>query len=485
MHVVIVGFGMVGSRFAEDVLTAVPESNVTIVGAENCAPYNRVLLSDVVAGRTGLHQIMLPSALDRARARLVTGATVVGIHRPSRTVLLDDGEYIAYDHLVLATGADARMPHLQGFPGGRLPGGVHGLRDLSDARAIIAASAHVERAVVLGGGVLGVEVAVGLRGRGLDVTLVHPGPGLMDRQLSEAASAALAARMRAQGIDLVLGARATGVRTHGGRLTALLLADGQVIDASLLIVTAGTEPRVDLAADAGLPYRRGIVVDETLRTCDPHISAIGDCAEPPEGSFGLIAQGWDHARRLSDRLAGRASGRPAAADDVVKPKAPGLEAVTFGDPAAPGRRMALSDPDSRRHVEVTVQDGRVVAGTVIGSAAVAADLVSSYGRATPVPADPAYLLLPTLSAMPTSTPTSPALIPDRATICRCNGVSKGAIVGCWKEGARTRGEVAGATRASTGCGTCADTVSGILDWLNASDPDEAEPQAEAADASAA
>lgn len=474
MHIVVIGFGMVGARFAEDVLTAAPEAQLTIVGAENTAPYNRVLLSDVVAGRTGLHQIELPSMIDRSRARIVTGAIAVGIHRPTRTVLLDDGELLTYDQLVLATGADARIPHLQGLPIGRLPAGMHGLRDLSDARAILAATQAGGQAVVLGGGVLGLEVAVGLRARGLDVTLVHPGSGLMDRQLRSAASESLGARVRDHGIEVVLGARATGVRTHGGRISALVLADGQVIDTPLLIVSAGTEPRVEIAADAGLTCRRGIVVDGSLTTSDPFISAIGDCAEPPEGSAGLIAQGWDQARRLADRLAGRTPSGAAAADDVVKPKAPGLEAVTFGDPRSPGRRLVLSDPDARRHVEVVVHQGRVVAGTVIGSGRVAADLVSSYSRATPVPADPAFLLLPALASMPSSTPQSPALIPDQATICRCNGVAKGEIVGCWKAGARTRADVASATRASTGCGTCADTLQGIIEWLNAADPDSAE-----------
>ena len=260
------------------------------------------------------------------------------------------------------------------------------------------------------------------------------------------------------------------------------LEGGEVLGADLLVLTAGTVPEVGLAQRAGLDVARGIVVGADLASpADPRVFAIGDCAQPPEGGSGLIAQGWDQARRLATLLTEPSAARddvplPTVGTDVVKVKGVGLDVVAMGvcGPRSGGRRVRLSDPDGGRHIEVVVADGRVVGATCVGAGPVAADLVAAYTRGTPAPPDPAQLLVRPVagSAVPAASPT---MMPDRAVVCRCNGVTKGDIVGCWRHGARSVDDVAASTRATTGCGGCKDAVCGIVDWLRRSDPDQPAP----------
>ncbi|WP_225753532.1 FAD-dependent oxidoreductase [Actinotalea sp. Marseille-Q4924] len=517
-RVVVVGNGMVGSRFVEELLGRVAgdarESlSVTVLGAEEHEPYNRVLLSEVVAGKVDVASITLPSPAE-PRPTVLRGVAAVRLDRAARVVHASDGGTHPYDVLVLATGARARVPALPGLEAWRtrtgsdddaLPAGVHALRTLDDAREIVAATLNARRAVVLGGGVLGLEAACGLARRGVAVTVVHGGPHLMERQLDDAAAAAVGRGLDRLGIAHRVATFADDVvLDDDGRLTGLRVrpADGTapdartaVVPADLLVMTAGTLAETSLAADAGLAVRRGVVVGPDLATADPAVLAIGDCAEPPEGGSGLVAQGWDQARRLAAALADglAASGRdgadrPAAAPadgapgtDLVRVKAHGLDVVAMGvcgpddgpaDRDVVGRRsLALSDPRTGRHVEVVVAGGVVVGATCVGDPRAAADLTTAYTRRTPVPADPAHLLLPAVrgAAVPAAEP-SPTLMPDRATVCRCNGVTKGEIVTCWHDGARDVPEVARRTRATTGCGGCTDAVCGIVDWLARSEP---------------
>ncbi|MBX9246939.1 NAD(P)/FAD-dependent oxidoreductase [Actinotalea ferrariae] len=493
MRVLVVGNGMVGSRLVEELDGA--GLDVTVLGSEPYEPYNRVLLSEVVAGKVDVAAITLPRPGGSA-ATVRTGRTALAIDRDARLVLDDAGDAHAYDVLVLATGARARIPEVPGLA--PLPAGAHALRTLDDAREIVAATTNARRAVVVGGGVLGLEAACGLARRGLHVTVVHGGAHLMDRQLDADAAAAVV-----HGLDRLRIEHRTGAVTRevvvadrhvrGVRLAARgadATEDGEVLPADLLVLTTGTLPETGLAAAAGLEVRRGVVVDADGVTSDPAVFAVGDCAEPPDGATGLIAQGWDQARRLADLLRARAGGRGGAAreaapvhgTDVVRLKAAGLEVVAMGvcgpggGRQGSGRSVRLSDPETGRHVEVVVQDGVVVGATAVGAGPVAADLVAAYTRRTPAPRDPAQLLLrPVRGSRSEGDEPSPTLMPDRATVCRCNGVTKGDVVACWRHGATSVEDVARSTRATTGCGGCTDAVCGIVDWLRRSDPPAATP----------
>lgn len=483
-HVVVIGYGMVGSRFVEDLLAAdtAGEHLVTVLGEEACEPYNRVLLSDVVAGSRGLSSIALPSP-SHPRVTVQRGAPVRAVDRTARDVVLVDDTRVPYDRLVLATGAAARVPPVPGIDGPGLPGGVHVLRSIDDAREIIAATLNARRAIVLGGGVLGLEAACGLARRDLAVTVVHPAPALMERNLDEGASRVVESTLRRSGVDQRVGVGAEEVVVEDGQLRRVRLSNGEVLAADLLVLSTGTVPNVGLAADAGLEVERGIVVDEDLVTSDPLVHAIGDCAQPPTGASGLVAQGWEQSHRLAALLtSGRHDDVTTGVGDVVKPKTPGVDIVTMGiggkglveDPAL--RVVRLSDPSAGRHLEIVVRDGLLAGATAIGAGRVGTDLVTSYTRRTPLPADPAHLLLPAVAAAATPTQDSPALVPDRATICRCNGVTKGDIRTEFASGATELEEIAASTRATTGCGGCTDAVCGILDWLRADDASQPAPE---------
>lgn len=558
-RVVVVGHGMVGSRFVEELVQRAPDRfDVTVLGAEEYEPYNRVLLSEVVAGAADVASLTLPrTTLPGVTVR--PGAVVTRIDRVARAVHVAarctaplDGDdmgppraeelagQVPYDVLVLATGARARIPAIAGLdlpdrPEG-LPAGAHALRTLDDAREIVAATVNARRAVVLGAGVLGLEAACGLARRGVEVTVLHGGGHLMDRQLDAEAADGVVHALGRLGVAHRTSAVTEEVVVDGGRVRAVRVrcvpADGgrgargadtaggdtagadtagadpapvEELPTDLLVLTAGTVPETGLAADAGLEVRRGVVVDVLGRTTDPAVHAIGDCAEPPEGGTGLIAQGWDQARRLAARLAAQpADGDAGVADpeepgpgaapeaahgtDLVRLKAHGLSVVTMGlDGAAargrPGHRaLRLSDPGAGRVVEVVVADGVLVGATCVGAGPLAADLTNAYTRRTPVPADPAQLLVkPARGAASGVAEPSPTLMPDRATVCRCNGVTKGEIVSCWRHGARTVEDVARTTRATTGCGGCTDAVCGIVDWLTRTDPEQAPDRVAAED----
>ncbi len=346
---------------------------------------------------------------------------------------------------------------------------MHPLRTIDDARSIVAATLNATRAVVLGGGVLGLEVAAGLAKRGLDVTVVHPRRAVMERQLDAAASAVVEAVMSDIGIRHRIGVEAEDVVMVDGRVRGVRLHDGEVHDCDLLVVAAGTAPNVDLARSGGLPVGRGVRVDDELRTLgDRRIFAIGDCAEPPEGSTGLVAQGWGQSRALATALAGGIPApRRAAVEDVVRLKAPGLDVVAMGvcgsrrDPSPTHRVVQLSDPSIGRHVELVIADGLLVGATCVGAGSVAADLVSTYTRSIPVPADPALLLTATLAGGVTIAATDG--LPG--AVCRCNSVTRERISEVVAAGAESVADVAAATRATTGCGGCLDEVSELVDSI--------------------
>lgn len=528
-RVVVIGHGMVGARLADELARRDADGalDVTVLGAEPYEPYNRVLLSDVVAGRTDVAAISMPTA-DAGHAVVLGGTVAVAIDREARVVLSDDGGRHPYDHLVLATGATARVPDVPGLGGGpeALPAGVHALRTLDDAREVVAATVNVPRAVVVGGGVLGVEVALGLAGRGLATTLVHGAAAPMDRQLDDEAGAVLRAGLEAAGVAVRTGVRPQEVLVVGGRAVGVRLEGpgarpDEVLGAGLVVLACGTAPETSLARRAGLAVDRGVVVGPDLASVtDLRVFAVGDCAQPPEGSRGLVAEGWDQARRLAESLVALAAlPRAAAADprgraprghlrlpgedtepsmavrlgtllssrapggpapgvdtrgtDVVKVKAGPLSVVAMGrcgsrrTPGAGERAVRLGDPAAGRYVEAVVSGGVLVGATCIGDPRVAADLTAAYTRRTPVPADPAFLLLtPVMAAAEPA--SSPEHMPDDATVCRCNGVTKHDIAACVAGGAESVDDVAAATRATTGCGSCTDVVCGLVDWLAAS-----------------
>lgn len=485
-RVVVVGHGMAGSRLVEELLRHGHHASgaplrITVVGAEPYGGYNRVLLSEVVAGRADVAGLAMsdPAVLAASGVEVRLGTAAVALRAGARQLVCDDGSVLDYDTCVLATGAAPIVPGLGGVDPDSPPAGLYALRDLDDARAIVAAASNATRAVVLGGGLLGLEAARGLASRGLAVEVLHGAAHLMERQLDASGGAVLRRQLDRLGVRVRTAAVAVAVTSRAGRMTGVALDDGEVVPAELMVISVGTRPRASLAERAGLDCGRGVVVDDTLTTSDPAVLAIGDCAEHRGACSGLVAPAWEQARVVAARLTGA---DPDAAytghQPVARLKAVDLDVAAVGaaqvDPLqaeAQGLEVVqLLDAARGRYVKAVLRDGVVVGAISIGEPRAAAELTLLAERGSPAPRDRAVLLLPGLRSA-ADVADAPTLIPDRATVCRCNGVTKGSIVAAWSGGARTVEQVAAATRAGTGCGTCRGTVDGILCWLADSDPE--------------
>jgi assimilatory nitrate reductase electron transfer subunit len=469
-RVMVIGNGMVGSRFAQDAVAALPEATVTVLGKEDYAAYNRVLLSSVVSGASNPANLTIAGP-PHDRIHTLTGTSAVHIDREARAVTDSHGTVHEYDYLVFATGSVARIPAIQGVADAQgLIEGVTVLKDMADAQAIVRKALTARRAVVLGAGVLGLEVATGLVARGVAVRLVHHADRLMERQLGWEASAVASTSLAKLGIEVHMGRSLAGAHATRGKLSAVRLEDGSEVLADMLVMCCGTIPETVLARQAGLAIDRGIVVGEDLASVtDPAVFAIGDCAQPPSGGTGLVAQGWEQSTRLAAQWAGARThaSAPPRSTDVVRVKAPGLAMATMGmsgdfDRADPRLRvLSLKDPEGGRFIEVVVAGGLLVGATCIGDKSIAADLATLYTRKIPVPSDPAQLLIHALAGQASSA-KDPAELADEDIVCNCNSVSKGTICGAIAAGCATVADVATATRATTGCGDCAGIVSKLL-----------------------
>ncbi|MCW2614689.1 MAG: NAD(P)/FAD-dependent oxidoreductase [Frankiales bacterium] len=460
-RVVVVGNGMAGARAVEELCLRDPDVLVTVFGAEDRPAYNRVLLSDVLAGKRRHDEIALTAAPGRVVQRL--GVAVVSVDRRTRTVTSSDGATTPYDALVLATGSTALVPPVQGIagPDGRLLEGVHVFRTLDDCSAITAAAGSAKRAVVVGGGLLGLEAARGLLRHGLSVEVVHGAGHLMETQLDPTGGAVLRRAVEALGVGVHLGSFAAGV-TGGRRVTGVRLADGRQVEADLVVLACGIRPQVHLARAAGLAVERAVLVDDLLRTDDPHVYAIGECAQHRGTVYGLVAPAWEQAAVLADLLTGRAAAY-GGSKTITRLKAMDLELAAMGDttPELADCRddvevLVFADPVRHVYKKVVVTAGVVTGAILLGDLSTAGPLTQAFDRATPLPAERLHLMF---SGLGTATEVDPATLADDAVVCTCNQVSAGAVRSC---SARTVAEVALATRATTGCGGCRSLVEGLL-----------------------
>lgn len=474
-RIVIVGYGMAGSRLAEEIRRRDKENvSVTVLGAERHPAYNRILLSSVVGG--GMTPAMVRLHDEDWAARhdidLRLGTTVTGIDRTGRKVALDDGSHVDYDALVLATGSRPWLPPTEGLvvDGAVAPGAV-AFRTLDDCEKIVAASKPGAPVAVIGGGLLGLEAARGLASRGNLVTVVHPVGHLMERQLDPGAGAVLAARLATLGIEVRLNVKAARFVPGDG----LKLDDGTHVPADLVVVSAGVIPETGLAKDAGLAVERGIVVDDLLRTNDFRVHAIGDCAQHPGTISGLVQPAWEQAAVLADLLTGaRPAARYHGTPVVTRLKAKDVDLAALGDVHATmdstdAEVLCLSDPAGGRYAKLVLRDDRVSGAIVLGAPDAAAAITQLYDRGIPAPSDRLALLLGRALPPGASAAHSPADLPAATTVCRCNTVSKSQLVKAWRGGARGVNGLAQATRATTGCGGCRDTVTAIADWLATAD----------------
>jgi len=512
LRVVLVGYGPVGARFVEELLPAIVagRAGLTVVGAEREDAYNRVLVAEYAVGATDRDRLDMTDT-EAARAAGVDirlGDVAVSIDRVRQRVILEGGEELPYDRLVLATGARANIPTLDGLAHSRrdraaapgaaldhgarpLPAGVVALRDLADAEAVAPVVAGGGRIVVLGAGVLGMEFALLAAEHGAQVVVVHHGATPMGRNLDQPGGRMLSRAARTLGVGMAAHARAEslGFRDEeAGRVfDGVGCADGTYIPGDLLVLSCGVGPRVELALAAGLACSSGILVDEELRSwSDPDVFAIGDCAQVaspddagPDGRVpgapsGLIGPGWRQAaalaRRLRTEAAGGAAGTEAAVALRERPaavmlKATGIDVVSGGDHAAEpwdddAEVTVWLDPVRGAYLKTVVREGALSGFVSVGLPHAGAELTLLFERGAALPAEPSALLR--LDAADAGQAPAEDPLGPEATVCWCNGVSAGRIGEAVAHGCDTVEGIGRETRAGTGCGGCKGRIAGLL-----------------------
>ena len=461
---VIIGNGMAPGRMLETLFEqGEPAYDITIFNAEPRVNYDRIMLSPVLSGEKRFEDIVIHDDAWYARHAITLrkGLRVTCIDRARRCVIGADGSRTAYDRLVIATGSRPIVPPL---PGHDLDGVVT-YRDLDDVEAMLSRAAGGGRAVVIGGGLLGLEAAAGLAARGMQVTVLHLAATLMERQLDAAAGYLLGQALIARGIDVVTEAETRAI-LGDGPATAVELRDGRRFAADLVVFAIGIRPSTELAAAAGLTVGRGIVVDDGLRTSDPDIYALGECVEHRGVCYGLVAPLYDMARVLATRLAG---GQAEYAGSVVstKLKVTGIDVYSAGDFADGEGREEIVLRDAARHTykRLTLVDDRIVGVVLYGDTRDGPWFFQQLREGRDVSAGRDTLIFgQNYVGGPSLDPTAAvaALAPE-AEICGCNGVCKGRIVQAIQaQGLKTLNDVRAHTKASSSCGSCTGLVEQLL-----------------------
>jgi assimilatory nitrate reductase electron transfer subunit len=551
LRVVVIGYGPVGARLVDELLPAVSAGlmELTVVGAEADAAYNRVLIAELAVGRADRDALEVtdPAEAIAAGVSVRTGVSAVSIERTRRTVTLSDGSTIGYDSLVLATGARANVPTLAGVTRLRydhrrpsddaraldsaeapLPRGITALRDLADAETVARAVRHGQKILVLGAGVLGMEIALAAAEAGADVGVVYSGEIPMGRQLDRGAGLLLARAARHASVSMISHSPAESVvfrQDPDGvdRFDALVSADGKQISADLLVLSCGVGARSELARLSGLDVAAGILVDEQLTSwADDRIHAIGDCAQiaprpaigdsrtPPRGApSGLIGPGWRQADWLARALIARAGGLEspdalgADRSAVVMLKASGIDVVAVGDVsrdplddladdvhgqenaragahtggcrAEPPRRVSSwMDAEHGRYVKMVTRGGVLDSLVCVGMPRVAAELTLLFERGSELPTDRSVLLRhdgPDFDESSTGD-----VFAEDATVCWCNAVTVAAIASAAEAGHTTVACIGKATRAGTGCGGCKERIGLVLEHVATVPDARGEPQ---------
>ncbi|MFD7402320.1 NAD(P)/FAD-dependent oxidoreductase [Streptomyces sp. NPDC059866] len=390
-RVVVIGAGLAGVRLARRLGEL--GTPALLVGEEEHRPYNRVLLAEVLAGRYSPEVISLPAPAELTRAR------VTDIDRDERTVRCADGSEIAYDTLVLATGSNPVLPPLRGLfaPDHVLPEGVHAFRTMDDCLGLSKAVRPGVRAVVIGGGLLGVSAARALAVRGAQVVLAQQSERLMERQLDPAASKLVKRHLTDLGVEVHTECRVRDVRVVGGAVRSVEMADGYALDADLVVLACGVRPRAGLAKAAGLAVHKGVLVDDELRTSDPHIRAIGDCAQHDGTVYGLATPALEQADALALSLAGDGAARYTGTRSLTRLTLAGqapFDLAAFGEtePRPGDDVVQLADATRGTYRKVVVRDDRLVGGVLVGELGTVGALARAWEGAEPLPSDGGPLL---------------------------------------------------------------------------------------------
>jgi nitrite reductase (NADH) large subunit len=464
-HLIVIGNGMAGCRAVEEILARDAEKyRITIFGAEPRVNYNRIMLSPLLAGEKSFDDIVINDQAwyDDNKITLVTGDQVVAIDRSIQTVMTRSGQVERYDKLILATGSD---PFIIPVPGHDFQGVVT-FRDMDDVGAMLRAADAGGDAVVIGGGLLGLEAAHGLSLRGMTVTVIHLMPTLMERQLDEAAGWLLKEALQARGQVILTGAD-TGEIYGQGKVEGVRLKDGREIPASLVVMAVGIRPNVKLARAAGLAIGRGIHVDDHLVTSDANILAVGECVEHNGAVYGLVAPIWEMCRSLADGLVAQQNGYTGSVTST-KLKVSGIDVFSAGDFSGGEGCEDIVMRDASRGVykRVIVKEDRVIGAVLYGDTGDGNWYFDLLKRQEDIAPIRDALIFGQAFASGGGASLNPldvvAALSDDAEICGCNGVSKGQVMACIADGAGSLDAVRAGCKASASCGSCTGLVENLL-----------------------
>jgi nitrite reductase (NADH) large subunit len=464
-NLVVIGNGMAGMRTVEELLKLDGDRyDITVFGAEPHPNYNRILLSPVLAGEKTINDIILNSREWYADndITLHTGDPVVEIDRVARMVRTAGGTEVGYDRLLLATGSN---PFMIPVPGADLPG-VIGFRDINDVDAMLDAAASSSQAVVIGGGLLGLEAANGLMKQGMEVTVVHLMDCLMERQLDATAANMLQQSLEARGMKFRMAAQTTAI-TGNDHVTGVSLADGSTLPADLVVMAVGIRPNIDLAQRAGLHCDRGVLVSDTLQTFDPRIYAVGECVQHRGQCYGLVAPLFEQARVCANHLAQLGYSRYAGSVTSTKLKVTGIDLFSAGDfSGGEGtEEIVLHDPGASVYKKLVIRDNRVIGAVLYGDTTDGAWYFQLMRDETDIRDLREHILFGEahLGDSGHGGENRAMLMSDEQQVCDCNGVCKGEIVtAITSKGLFTLDDVKAHTKAAASCGSCTGLVEQLL-----------------------
>jgi nitrite reductase (NADH) large subunit len=472
-RLVVIGNGMAGARVVEEILarSGATQFSITMFGDEPYGNYNRIMLSHVLSGEES-HDAIFLNSLEWYVENGITlnaGVKVRRIDRFAKVVFSDDGATTPYDDLIIATGSRSFMPPMEGLytAEGLLLPGVFPFRTIDDTRGMLEYATRVDhrRAVVIGGGLLGLEAARGLQSHGIDVDVVHSGRWLMNAQLGREGGEVLRRSMAQLGVGILTNNRVTTVwgpdKVKGARLR-----DETEISCDLVVVAAGIRPNTDVATTSGFTVERAIVVDDQMRTVDDdHVFAVGECVQHRGEVYGLVAPLWEQTVVLADVITGS---NPQAAylgsRTATKLKVAGVEVAAMGltEPEREtDEHIVFSEPRRGVFKSVVIRDGKIIGATLLGDSKKLAFLQQAFDRGLPLPEERVELLFD-LGGPPAE--VGVAELADDAQICNCNGVCKSTIINAVKGGCKTVSGVMDKTRAGKGCGSCKGLVAQLVEY---------------------
>lgn len=463
---VVIGNGMAGIRTLEELLKLdAGRYRITVFGSEPHPNYNRIMLSPVLAGEKTIDDIVLN---DRAwytdhGIKLVTGDPVVEIDRVHGTVTTASGVMAEYDRLLISTGSN---PFIIPVPGHEKQG-VIGFRDIADVDAMLSAARDYRSAVVIGGGLLGLEAANGLMKQGMGVTVVHLLDSLMERQLDKTASAMLKGSLEERGMKFLMETQTAQILGEE-RVTGVRFADGSEIDAGLVVMAVGIRPNVELAQKAGLHCERGIVVNDTMQTYDPKVYAVGECVQHREQCYGLVVPLFEQAKVAANHLANMGIARYEGSVTSTKLKVTGIDLFSAGEfkEGEGDETLVLQDPALGVYKKLVIRDNRIKGAVLYGDTMDGSWYFTLLREGIDISAFRDTILFGQHDigdAGHGDASASVMVLPSSAEICGCNGVCKGDIVDAiTKKGLFTLEDVRLHTKASSSCGSCTGLVESIL-----------------------